>query len=139
MTDNACLLDTHTWIWLALDRGKIRVSADVVLREAGYRSDLCVSAISLFEVANLVDRKRIDLKMPLQDWFRINFSASALAIMPVTPEIAVASMSLPQDFHRDPNDRLIASTAIAHNLILCTHDESLIRFGRQGLYRYLEI
>ncbi len=139
MTDNACLLDTHTWIWLALDRTRIRVAADVVLREAGYRSDLCISSISLFEIANLVDRKRIDLKMPLRDWFHINFSASALTIVPVTPEIALASLSLPPDFHRDPNDRLIASTAIAHDLILCTRDEYLIRFGKQGVYRYLEI
>ena len=66
MTDNACLLDTHTWIWLALDRTRLRPSADEALREAGYRSDLCVSAISLFEVANLVDRKRINLNMPLR-------------------------------------------------------------------------
>jgi PIN domain nuclease of toxin-antitoxin system len=139
MTDNACLLDTHIWIWLALDRTKIRPAADEVLREAGSRSDLCISAISLFEVANLVDRKRIDLKMPLGDWFHLSFSAPALPVIPVTPEVALASLTLPQDFHRDPNDRLIASTAIAYNLIFCTHDEYLIHFGKQGLYRYLEI
>lgn len=139
MTDNVCLLDTHTWIWLALDRNRIRRSADEALRDAGSRSDLCISAISLFEVANLVDRNRIDLKMPLADWFQLNFSEPALPLIAVTPEVAIASLSLPKDFHRDPNDRLIASTAIAHNLILCTHDEYLIRFGKQGVYRYLEI
>jgi len=139
MTDNVFLLDTHTWIWLALDRTKIRSAADEALRDAGSRFDLCISAISLFEVANLVNRNRIDLKMPLVEWFQLNFHPPGLPIISVTPEVALASLTLPQDFHRDPNDRLIASTAIAHNLILCTHDEYLIRFGRQGAYRYLEI
>jgi PIN domain nuclease of toxin-antitoxin system len=77
--------------------------------------------------------------MPLGDWFNLNFSEPALPVLPVTPEVALASLKLPSDFHRDPNDRLIAATAIAHDLILCTHDQYLIQFGNQGLYRFLEV
>jgi PIN domain nuclease of toxin-antitoxin system len=77
--------------------------------------------------------------MPMQAWFDLAFADASLNLLPVTPEIAIDAATLPDGFHGDPIDRILAATARVHNLVLCTHDEKLIRFGQQGVYKFLEV
>jgi len=98
-----------------------------------------MSAISLYEVANLSRRGRVDLRMPMQGWFDLAFADAGLSLLPVTPQIAIDAAMLPDGFHGDPIDRILAATARVHNLVLCTHDEKLVRFGQQGVYKFLEV
>ena len=42
--------------------------------------------------------------------------------MPISARVAAAENGLPRAFHGDPADRIIASTAIAHQLMLLTPD-----------------
>jgi PIN domain nuclease of toxin-antitoxin system len=43
----------------------------------------------------------------------------------ITPVIAALSVQFPDDFPRDPADRLIAATARAEGLTLVTRDERI--------------
>jgi PIN domain nuclease of toxin-antitoxin system len=122
---------------MASDPGKIKPQAWDRIRAA--KSPVRVSAISLYEVANLSRRRRIDLQMPMQKWFDLAFADDNLNLIPVTSEIAISAALLPDGFHGDPVDRLIAATARVHNLVLCTHDDKLLRFGQQGIYKFLEV
>jgi PIN domain nuclease of toxin-antitoxin system len=131
------LLDTHTWIWIALDSNRIRSSARERLKAE--KSPLGVSAASIYEAAVLSRRGRIDLKMPMQAWCDLAFADASLNLLPVTPQIAIDAAMLPDGFHGDSIDRILAATARVHNLVLCTHDEKLVRFGQQGVYKFLEV
>lgn len=51
--------------------------------------------------------------------------------MPLSPEIAVESCALPDNFHVDPADRIIVATARLENLILVTKDQQILKYGKQ--------
>ena len=46
-------------------------------------------------------------------------------VRPITSEIAALAAQFPDDFPRDPADRLISATARAEGLTLLTHDENI--------------
>jgi PIN domain nuclease of toxin-antitoxin system len=124
---------------LALNEDKLQPAARARLLRAAENNSLHVAAISLFEVASLTHKKRIDLSVPLSEWFDRSFMEPGLQLVPLTPDIAVASVLLPDEFHGDPADRMIAATAKTRNLVLCTHDRALLRFGQQGFDQFLEV
>jgi PIN domain nuclease of toxin-antitoxin system len=85
-----------------------------------------VSAISLWEVATLVDLGRITLKEPLDRWLRVASAPAAVSLQPLSPEIMAMMNRLPKDFHRDPADRIIVATARVLELPLATWDQKII-------------
>ncbi len=50
-----------------------------------------------------------------------------VTVRPITPEIAALAAQFPDDFPRDPADRLIGATARAEGLTLITRDENIRR------------
>ncbi len=48
-----------------------------------------------------------------------------VGVLPITPEIAALATQFPDDFPRDPADRLIGATARAEGLTLITRDENI--------------
>lgn len=131
------LLDTHTWIWIALESSRIRPSARKRLKAE--RSPLGVFAVSIYETAVLARRGRIDLNIPMQELFDLAFADASLRLFPVSPEISVRCGDAAQRFHCDPIDRMLAATARVHDMVLCAHDDKLLRFGQQGVYKFLEV
>ncbi len=133
------LLDTHSLIWLNF--GRLGAKPEVLERldEASSNGQWFISAISLYEIAHAVMRKRLNLDIPLLDWLHRALRHPGPRILPITPEIAAATLELPSGFHGDPGDRILAATAIIENLALCTHDDALLRFGRQGILTTLKV
>lgn len=125
----APLLDTHAWIWW--------VSADSRLRPAtARRLDALpptlrplISAISLWEVATLVSRDRVQLDRGLEEWLELAAHPRTVRILPITAAIASEVARLPESFHRDPADRLIVSTARVHRLPVLTADSEITKSG----------
>jgi PIN domain nuclease of toxin-antitoxin system len=50
-----------------------------------------------------------------------------VTVRPITPEISALAAQFPNDFPRDPADRLIGATARAEGLTLITRDENIRR------------
>jgi len=50
-----------------------------------------------------------------------------VSVRPLTPEIAALATQFPDDYPRDPADRLIGATARAEGLTLVTRDERIRR------------
>jgi PIN domain nuclease of toxin-antitoxin system len=90
-----------------------------------------VSAKSSFEVAYLVKRRRVELPLALDDWLREALAPSGIESLPVTSEIASASVGL-ADHHKDPADRIILATAIAHDARLASLDALFRRYLELG-------
>jgi PIN domain nuclease of toxin-antitoxin system len=139
MPTQGILLDTHVWLWLELGEDHFTAAQLRQLNAAAVNLHLFVSAISLLEVANLHRRGRVTLPIPLDSWFEQTLTQAGISLLQITPKIAVETALLPEEFHGDPADRLIASTARVENLTLCTHDKSLLSFGKKGLYRTMPV
>lgn len=82
-----------------------------------------MSAISLWELAFLVARGRIRSYGTVES--SVNRLIEGVTIKPITPEIATLAAQFPDDYPRDPADRLIGATARAEGLALVTRDEGI--------------
>jgi PIN domain nuclease of toxin-antitoxin system len=106
----APVLDTHAWIWwLDGDARLPRATASALdALPASDRPVLC--DISLWEVAMLVERRRVSFAIPFETWLEAAAHPRTVRIQPVTAGIAAEVARLPPSFHRDPADRLIVAT-----------------------------
>jgi PIN domain nuclease of toxin-antitoxin system len=106
----APVLNTHAWIWwLDGDPRLPRATADALdALPASARPILC--DISLWEVAMLVERRRLALAIPFDAWLEAAAHPRTVRLQPVTAGIAAEVARLPATFHRDPADRVIVAT-----------------------------
>lgn len=113
------LLDTHAFIWLALDWSKFPVSLFKVLdEEAG---NFFISAITALEVGLLVNSGKVTIPCSIDYFLSKNSDHYGIQQIPVDVTIALASSQLPQ-IHRDPFDRIIIATAMEHRMTILTKD-----------------
>ena len=96
--------------------------------------ELVVNAISCWEVAKLVERGRLDLKMSVNAWLDNALGPSGVGCIPLTPRIAAEACSLPGDFHRDPADQIIVATSRVYSLPLATADARIRRYPHVSLF-----
>ena len=95
--------------------------------KAGER--LTVSSISIWEIAMLVDKGRLTLTLALDVWIEQVESLPFLSFQPVDNRIAARAVRLEDFPHRDPADRMIASTALELGATLVTADTRLHRYA----------
>jgi PIN domain nuclease of toxin-antitoxin system len=107
-------LDTHVLVSLT--------TGDISEEERGLvaHEPLAISDIVLWEIAMLVDRRRVILDL---DSLEFGLWLQNLTIFPVTIEIARQSTQL--DFTSDPADEIIAATSIVENIPLLTRDRRI--------------
>ena len=125
------LLDTHVLVWL--DEGNDRLGEKSLSRidQSVKAGELFVSVISFWEVAMLVNKGRLEIRMDLNLWRR-SLLDNGLQEVALPGDIAVHSALL-DDFHGDPADRMIVSTARHLNAELCTADEKVLAWKHELL------
>jgi PIN domain nuclease of toxin-antitoxin system len=119
------LLDTHVWIWLSLEKNK---SLSEKSKKAMNSSDhKWISAISCWELAKLVEKKRIRFSIPSLAWIRRSLNEFNIRIADLSPEIAVESTVL-RGLNRDPADQIIVATSRILGMPLVTADKQILEF-----------
>ena len=118
----ALLLDTHIYVWLRATPAKLTELERIAIDAAPRR---CVSIISLWEIALLVQLGRID-EDP-----RLFSLPQGLDLLSLLPGHCVELIGLPQ-IHRDPFDRMLIAQARAENLKLLTRDAKIASYGAAG-------
>jgi PIN domain nuclease of toxin-antitoxin system len=118
------LLDTHVWIWLCV--GELP-SLSSKAQQAINGHNRWISVISCWELAKLVERRRLGFTIPTLTWIRRSLSEYNLRLADLTPEIAVESTEL-QGFHGDPADQIIVATSRVLGMPVVTADQRLIQF-----------
>lgn len=122
------LLDTHVWIrWLSAPEGL----PGALIEQVEGADCLAISAISCWELGQLVRRQRILLDQSLTEWIDLA-TADLVEVLPIDRQIAQLAAELPE-YHRDPADRLIIATAIQARIPLLSLDAVFPMYVRDGL------
>ena len=120
------VLDTHALLWWASgDTGQLSAVAAQAIEAELNGGQISVSSISAWELAMLVAKGRIALSMDIEEWLSVVSQIEAVSFMPVDNEIAVKSVELPGEFHKDPADRIIVATARKLAAPLVTADDKI--------------
>lgn len=123
------VLDTHALVWWVNGDARLSLTAKSAIEDALAGSgQVLVSAITAWEIAMLVERDRIALAMDLDEWLRSVESIEGVSMVPITPQVAVQSVTLPGEFHKDPADRMIVALAREQNAPVVTADEKIHRY-----------
>lgn len=119
------LLDTHAVIWAAEGDARLGSSAGELLRSLN-AGEAVLSDITLFEIAMLVKKGRIELSVSIEEYLRA--IQQNYPLLTITSEIAslAVDLDLPQG---DPFDRIIVASAIHHRLPLLTRDKNISASG----------
>lgn len=121
------LLDTHILVWLALERERLSPPALRAITDAESNT-LAVASITLWEVAMLIQKRRVTVNSTASTFLELTIAAYMLDIIAVTPEIAARSVSFPDTVNKDPADRLILATADLSHCPLVTADQNLRKY-----------
>ncbi len=120
------LLDTHVWVWATEDPDRFGPHTLDLLEND--KSSLYVSTISSLEIARLIAVGRLELKGALSAWVGESIAALQSRSLEVSHDVAIGAYALPGEFHRDPADRVLVSTARCHDLRLLTADERILQY-----------
>jgi PIN domain nuclease of toxin-antitoxin system len=130
---NGYLLDTHVWLWAQTgETEKFRKELRKELERSQARRVLYISAISILELARLVELGQKTLPCSIDDFVAQALADDGLILLDLTPRILIDSTRLPGTLHRDPSDRLLVATARAHGLTLVTRDKQLLTYAKAG-------
>lgn len=120
------VLDTHALLWWANgESAQLSAAATSAIDAEMDGGQILVSSMSAWELAMLVERGRVALSMDIASWLDTLSQIDAVQMVPVDSEIAVKSVQLPGDFHKDPADRIIVATARKFAAPLVSADEKI--------------
>ncbi len=120
------LLDTHALIWFASDPDQLsEVALQTIEAEIKAKRQILISSISIWEICQLVSKKRISFSVPLEQLLDTLNQTKEYKFVSIDNKIAYESHILPGEFHSDPADRMIVATARVLGAKLVTKDQKI--------------
>lgn len=120
------VVDTHAWLWWTDDPALLSPRARRAIEEA---DAIGVPTICCWELAMLVERRRIALERDVGLWVRQALAQERVEALPLTAKLALDAALLERErFVGDPADRIVYATARAAGSPLVTKDRRLHAF-----------
>ena len=120
------LLDTHAFIWWAIDPDKLSVTARVACEDPTNR--LLLSLVSVWEMQIKTQLEKLMLPRPLAELVDHQVRQNGLQLLPLELPHIYALQLLPSH-HRDPFDRLIVAQAMTTDLTIITADRAFAAYN----------
>jgi len=122
------ILDTQVWIWWSTGSERLSINHRQLIDDTE-RDGIAISTISIWEVAMLVSKGRLDLGESVDSWLGRVLDIPTLHLLPLSPAVLVESTRLPGEFHSDPADRIIVATARSMGTVLLTTDGKILMYN----------
>lgn len=134
------LLDTHIALWLLAGEQRLtEAPAYRYLEDASHRGTLRLAAISLYELARLLEEGTVTFDIPFTDVIAALLETPGLQLAPIDERVASESLALEATFPGDDIDRVICATARALRGSLLTANQSLIDYAQDGSIRVIPV
>jgi PIN domain nuclease of toxin-antitoxin system len=130
--NNPVVIDTHILLWSLLKPEELSQETKQHIISAQDHGQLFICSISLWEIAMLKSKKRINIYEPIKDFLGSIANTTGVSVKDISPEIAAESIMLMDDFHGDPADRIIAATTKIHGATLLTRDQKILTWASLG-------
>lgn len=122
------LLDTHTWIWWKIRPQNLSKKVTSLIEDTDNIDELLLSVISIWELCKLLDKGKVGIAYPFEEWIIGALDIPKFRLIELTPIIAYRSTVLTQLFHNDPADQIIVAGAIEENATLLTKDKMILSY-----------
>jgi PIN domain nuclease of toxin-antitoxin system len=120
------LLDTHVVLWLTSDPARLSAKAKGAIEESRKSVDgLAICDVTLLELATLARKGRINLAISLESL--LQELERRFVVLPITSGRCARTVGLPENYPKDPADRIIGATALTEGLALVTADREIRR------------
>lgn len=120
------LLDTHVFLWSALEPDKISDQAQAAISDG--ENEVYVSVVTAWEIAIKQSLGKLTLVTFAELWVPQVIRRSGFEVLPLEIDTALAVRALPFH-HRDPFDRLLIAHAATEGLTIVTHDDAFPAYG----------
>jgi PIN domain nuclease of toxin-antitoxin system len=127
----AYLLDTHAFLWALSKPDKLPERVTEIIQDPA--SDVSLSAVSIWEMAIKLRSGRLDLEGRSATDLSDEASDMNVQLIGLEPYEAATSVTLAEDTHFDPFDRMLIWQAIQRDLVLVSSDKTFERFRSDGL------
>jgi PIN domain nuclease of toxin-antitoxin system len=108
------------------DRRKLGKRAGALIADP--KSEIWVSAVSVWEIANKAARGRLRLALPAAQWLPTRMAENDINPLAITHEHALAAAGLPRH-HEDPFDRMLIAQVFTEDLKIVTADAQFERYN----------
>ena len=126
------LVDTQALLWFTEGDTRLGKRARLLVSEEWKAEQLGISAMSLWEIGMLIEKRRIALSVSLPSYLQRLVNVEKLKVVAVDRAIATESGQLPEGLPGEPGDRLIAATTRIMECTLLTADSMLLDYATAG-------
>ncbi len=134
---NKILLDTHIILFSFMRATELKEKTKSIIEEYQQNNAMLISSISLWEIAMLASKNRINIYRPINDFLKYIIQSEGIEVINISPDIASESVLL-DNFHKDPSDRIIVATTRVTSSTLMTRDKEIIKWASLGHIKYIE-
>jgi len=117
------LLDTHVLLWMSLEPDRLSKASREAIALARQEGPIYISDITLWEIAFLAKLGRIEITGTIDSF--LHELTAPVVVKPITPAIASMAVQFPEEYPKDPADRLIGATSRVEQIPLVTADRLL--------------
>ncbi len=113
------LLDTHAFLWYVRDDPQMSEKVTDAIEDPANRVVSII--VSLWEITIKSSLGKLDLEIPIADFFRENVDNNGFQTLAVSLSHLVTTHDLPFH-HRDPFDRMLIAQATTESMTFATND-----------------
>jgi PIN domain nuclease of toxin-antitoxin system len=130
-----CIIDTHTVIWyLDNDQRLSRKAREFIEMTAAHGDQVGLSTISLVEIIYLIEKAKIPSDTLVRLRMAINEPDSVIVETPLDMDTVQSVLQINRLQVPDMPDRIIAATALHHNVPLVSRDGRIQASGIQTIW-----